>query len=38
VPPPTLRRFTQRAAIGDVNLDEARGMMAPDLLRDIFAG
>ena len=33
-----LRRFKQRAAIGDVNLDEARGMLAPDLLRDIFSG
>lgn len=33
-----LRRFKQRSAIGDVNLDEARGMLPPDLLRELFSG
>ena len=33
-----LRKFKQRKAIGDVNVDDDRGMMAPDLLRDLFGG
>ena len=33
-----LRRFKQRAALGDVNLDETRGMLAPDVLKDLFTG
>jgi len=33
-----LRRFKQRTRIGDFNVDDARGMLAPDLLRDIFSG
>ena len=32
-----LRKFKQRAAVGDVNVDDGRGMMAPDVLRDLFA-
>ena len=32
-----LRKFKQRAAVGDVNVDDERGMMAPDVLRDLFA-
>ena len=32
-----LRRFKQRVAIGDVNVDETRGMMDVDVLRDLFA-
>lgn len=33
-----LRKFKQRSAVGDVNVDSDRGMMAPDVLRDLFAG
>jgi ESF2/ABP1 family protein len=33
-----LRRFKQRAALGDVNLDETRGMLSPDVLKDLFVG
>jgi ESF2/ABP1 family protein len=32
-----LRKFKQRQAVGDVNVDDGRGMMAPDVLRDLFA-
>jgi ESF2/ABP1 family protein len=32
-----LRKFKQRAAIGDVNLDDDKQMMAPDVLRNLFA-
>ena len=31
-----LRKFKQRQAVGDVNVDDGRGMMAPDVLRDLF--
>jgi ESF2/ABP1 family protein len=33
-----LRRFKQREALGDINVDSARGMMSVDVLRDLFAG
>jgi hypothetical protein len=34
-----LRRFTQRASIGSgVDVDDTRGMMDVDVLRDLFAG
>ena len=33
-----LRRFKQREALGDINMDSARGMMSVDVLRDLFAG
>ena len=33
-----LRRFKQREALGDINVDSARGMMNVDVLRDLFAG
>ena len=32
-----LRKFKQRAAVGDVNVDDGQGMMPPDVLRDLFA-
>ena len=33
-----LRRFKQREALGDINVDSARGMMSVDVLRDLFVG
>ena len=33
-----LRRFKQREALGDINVDSTRGMMSVDVLRDLFAG
>ncbi len=33
-----LRRFKQREALGDIDVDSARGMMSVDVLRDLFVG